>query len=84
MEGRRKYAIDRQANLIELLQKNGYCSVTELSSKLAVSPMTIRRDLHALAEQQIIQVTHGGARLSYHKQSEPNFHVRSHVHQAEK
>src|SRR5205823_4146772 len=54
------------------------------SSKLAVSPMTIRRDLHALAEQQIIQVTHGGARLSYQKQTEPNFHVRSHVHQAEK
>jgi DeoR/GlpR family transcriptional regulator of sugar metabolism len=84
MEGRRKYAIDRRAYLIELLKKNGYCSVAELSSKLAVSPMTIRRDLHTLAEQQIIQVTHGGARLPYQKQSEPNFHVRSHLHQTQK
>lgn len=84
MEARRKYAVDRQAHLIELLKQNGYCSVAELSNKLGVSPMTIRRDLHALAEQQIIQVTHGGARLSYQKQSEPNFQVRSHLHQAEK
>jgi DeoR/GlpR family transcriptional regulator of sugar metabolism len=84
MEDRRQYAIDRQARLIELLKKHGYCSVAELSSKLAVSPMTIRRDLHVLTEQQITQMTHGGARLAYHKQTEPNFHTRSDLHRTRK
>lgn len=75
-ESRRPYAVDRHAHLIEILKKHGYCSVSEMSQILSVSAMTIRRDLHTLADQQIVQLTHGGARLSLHRQAEPNFAVR--------
>lgn len=83
-EGHRRYATERHARLIELLGKYGYCAVAELSATLCVSTMTIRRDLHFLASQQIVQVSHGGARLSQQRQSEPDLTVREREHQREK
>jgi len=76
-EGRKYDATERQARLVALLKEHGYCSVSELSQKLEVSTMTIRRDLHQLAEKQIVQVTHGGARLSQIRRVEPDFNIRA-------
>jgi DeoR/GlpR family transcriptional regulator of sugar metabolism len=53
----------RQARIRELVARNGECSVEELAQKLGVSGMTIRRDLHALAENGLVIRTHGGATL---------------------
>ena len=50
----------RQAILTQLVE-NGRVSVTELSERLGVSEVTIRTDLQALAEQQLVIRTHGGA-----------------------
>ncbi|MBA2396766.1 MAG: DeoR/GlpR transcriptional regulator [Ktedonobacteraceae bacterium] len=77
-------ANDRHAQLIGLLKEGGYCSVVEMSQLLNVSAMTIRRDLHALEEKQIVEVIYGGARLITSKRIEANFDIRTHEHLAEK
>src|SRR2546427_11425240 len=78
MDKRRQSATERHAQLIALLKAQGYCSVSEMSSMLNVTPMTIRRDLHVLSEKHIVQVTHGGARCCASKQAEPVFSGRTH------
>ncbi|WP_438816412.1 DeoR/GlpR family DNA-binding transcription regulator [Taklimakanibacter lacteus] len=51
----------RQAHIVEQLRKSGFVSVAEVAAALAVSEMTIRRDLIDLeAEGRLIR-THGGA-----------------------
>ena len=84
MKKSRQNASDRHAQLIGLLKKRGYCSVVEMSQLLNVSPMTIRRDLHMLHENQIVEVTYGGARFIASKRIEPDFDIRTHEHLAEK
>src|SRR5437868_10573223 len=84
MKKSRQNASDRHAQLIGLLKKRGYCSVGEMSQLLNVSPMTIRRDLHMLYEQQIVEVTHGGASLIASNRIEPDFAIRTHEHLLEK
>ena len=84
MDKRRHNATERHAQLIALLKVQGYCSVSEMSSMLNVTPMTIRRDLRILSEKHIVQVTHGGARFCASQQDEPDFSVRTHEHLAEK
>jgi DeoR family fructose operon transcriptional repressor len=84
MEKRRQNAIERHTQLTMLLKEQGYCSVSEMSQILDVSPMTIRRDLRQLSEKQIIQMTHGGALLSASKQIEPGFDTRTGEHLSEK
>src|SRR5437870_792176 len=77
-------ANDRHTQLIELLKGRGYCSVVEMSHLLNVSAMTIRRDLRMLQENQIVEVTYGGARLIASKRSEADFEVRTHEDLEEK
>jgi DeoR/GlpR family transcriptional regulator of sugar metabolism len=55
-----------------------------MSQILDVSPMTIRRDLRLLSEQQVIQMTHGGALLSASQQIESSFDTRTGEHLSEK
>ena len=84
MDKRRQNSTERHTQLSALLKAQGYCSVSEMSSLLNVTPMTIRRDLRILSEKHIVQVTHGGARFCASKQDEPDFSVRTHEHLAEK
>ena len=51
----------RHQQIVELLQARGHCGVDVLARELAVSEMTIRRDLQALAEEGRVARTHGGA-----------------------
>lgn len=84
MKKKHQNATERHAQLVLLLKDHGYCSVAEMSQMLDVSAMTIRRDLHILHEQQIIDVTYGGARFIAPKQTEPHFDIRTHEHLAAK
>ena len=84
MDKRRQNSTERHTQLIALLKAQGYCSVSEMSSMLNVTPMTIRRDLRILSEKHIVQVTHGGARFCSSQEDEPDFSVRTHEHLAEK
>lgn len=47
--------------LLELLAAEKHLSVERAAAVLVVSPATIRRDFDALAEQQLLTRTHGGA-----------------------
>lgn len=51
----------RLANILELVVEKGSIRVEDAASALDVSEATIRRDFDALAKQQLLTRTHGGA-----------------------
>ena len=52
---------ERHKNILEILQLQGSISVTDLSERLNVSEVTIRKDLTALETQNKLYRTHGKA-----------------------
>jgi DeoR family transcriptional regulator, aga operon transcriptional repressor len=52
---------ERLGLILERLARDGTVSVAELTAELKASPASIRRDLRALEEQQLLKRTHGGA-----------------------
>ena len=56
----------RRLQIANYVKQKREASVQELSEYFAVSPLTIRRDLIALEEQQILLRYHGGARALEH------------------
>ena len=58
------YPAERQQQILAHLNQSGRCSVSELSQMFAVSEVTVRVDLQALANQSLIIRTHGGAVLA--------------------
>lgn len=51
----------RHARILHLVDSNGFILVSDVAERLAVSEMTIRRDLWALEDKGLIVRTHGGA-----------------------
>lgn len=62
---------ERRQTILEQLRARSMLSVAELSERLAVSPMTIRRDLQALEAQGALLRVRGGA-ASLHAANEPS------------
>ena len=54
-------AAKRQSRIVELIQKQGSVEVEILAKELSVSPMTIRRDLVKLQDENRVERCHGGA-----------------------
>jgi DeoR family fructose operon transcriptional repressor len=54
-------AVDRLERIEQRVRTAGRVKIAELAAELAVSAMTIRRDLDALAEQGLVQRIRGGA-----------------------
>ena len=52
---------ERRQVILERLRSDGKVVAAELSSSLAVSPDTVRRDLRELAEAGLLRRVHGGA-----------------------
>lgn len=52
---------ERLARLVEFVVENGSVHVDQVVAELQISPATARRDLDALADQQLITRTRGGA-----------------------
>jgi DeoR family transcriptional regulator of aga operon len=52
---------ERLGRILELLARDGTVTVPALAGELGVSEATIRRDLHALGEQRLLERSHGGA-----------------------
>ncbi len=52
---------ERRQNILARIEQQRRVSVAELSRQLGVSEVTIRTDLQALADEQLIVRTHGGA-----------------------
>ncbi len=57
-------AAGRQAWILSTLRVVGFLSVADLARQLAVSQMTIRRDLHSLQATGRVRLVHGGASLA--------------------
>ncbi|MEV8566303.1 DeoR/GlpR family DNA-binding transcription regulator [Streptomyces sp. NPDC051322] len=77
-ENQNLLAEQRRALIIDEVRRRGGVRVNELTRKLKVSDMTVRRDLDALARQGVIEKVHGGAvpvvEASTH---EPGFEAKS-------
>lgn len=70
---------ERRRTILEKLNVLGRVSVKDLSNLLNVSAVTIRQDLRALEEEQLLERTHGGAVLPLPKTTdtpELSFDVR--------
>jgi DeoR family transcriptional regulator of aga operon len=50
----------RRASILEMIDTQGYCTITELSEAFGVSEMTVRRDIAKLAEERGLRSVHGG------------------------
>jgi DeoR/GlpR family transcriptional regulator of sugar metabolism len=68
----------RQSLILEDIRRAGSARVSDLTQRLGVSDMTIRRDLEALARAGLIEKVHGGAVLPGAPSShEPGFEAKS-------
>lgn len=52
---------ERRRTIVDVVNEQGGSSVGELSERLDVSKATVRRDLRSLAEDGLVERTHGGA-----------------------
>ncbi|ARF71113.1 DeoR/GlpR family DNA-binding transcription regulator [Kitasatospora albolonga] len=84
-ENQNLLAEQRRALILDEVRKRGGVRVNELTRRLNVSDMTIRRDLDALARQGVVEKVHGGAvpvvEASTH---EPGFEAKSALEQGAK
>ena len=53
--------LERQEKIAQLLGERGRLTVAEISEAFEISEATVRRDLSALAERNMIRRVHGGA-----------------------
>jgi DeoR family fructose operon transcriptional repressor len=74
----------RQHAIIALLRQHGEVSVTDLTGRFEVTPMTVRRDLDLLAEQGYLTRTHGGGLFSQQAKIEFAFREKQEMNPAEK
>ena len=54
----------RREDILALAYQDGHVSVKQLSDHLNVSQATIRRDLHGLASEGLLELIHGGASVA--------------------
>jgi DeoR/GlpR family transcriptional regulator of sugar metabolism len=84
-EGSRMLARHRQSLILEDIRRAGSVRVSDLTQRLGVSDMTIRRDLEALARTGLVEKVHGGAVLPGAPSShEPGFEAKSSLEQPAK
>jgi DeoR/GlpR family transcriptional regulator of sugar metabolism len=68
----------RQQLILQDLKDNGTVKIDELSKKLGVSPITIRRDLQLFEQNGIVEKFYGGAKLiSKELDNDPSFNDSS-------
>ncbi|WP_055489446.1 DeoR/GlpR family DNA-binding transcription regulator [Streptomyces sp. TP-A0356] len=77
-ENQNLLAEQRRALILDEVRRRGGVRVNELTRKLGVSDMTVRRDLDALARQGVLEKVHGGAvPLVEASTHEPGFEAKS-------
>ena len=77
-------AEERQNEILSLLKSRGRVAVSQLSAQLDVSEVTIRRDLHQMAELNLLHRVHGGAIPAQTVEPELPFLQRTSLYAAEK
>ncbi|MBC7274074.1 MAG: DeoR/GlpR transcriptional regulator [Streptomyces sp.] len=77
-ENQNLLAEQRRALILDEVRRRGGVRVNELTRKLGVSDMTVRRDLDALARQGVLEKVHGGAvPVAEASTHEPGFEAKS-------
>ncbi|WP_182298826.1 DeoR/GlpR family DNA-binding transcription regulator [Cohnella cholangitidis] len=80
----------RHESILEILKDNSDISIAEMSAQLQVSEMTVRRDLEALENENLLVRVRGGAKLIEEQPESDNsflnrrFYNQAAVHQQEK
>ena len=69
-------SLERQEEILEILNKNNSATVEELAQELFVSGATIRRDLRSMEKQGLIKRSHGGAMPFKSSAEESAFAIR--------
>ena len=85
--GRRVLARRRRELIAARVQRHGSVRVSDLTTELGVSDLTIRRDLETLTQQGLLTKVHGGATVASEIAAttlEPGFLVKSSEQTAEK
>ena len=75
---------ERREQIIALLAQKGRVSVADLSEQFGVSQATIRADLDALAAENLLSRTHGGALALDQNRLELSFDFRRRLHAPQK
>ena len=70
-------AQERQQLILQQLNERGQIAISDLSARLSVSEMTIRRDLAQLEADGVLRRTHGGAVRTHSSGFEPPFAMRA-------
>ena len=84
-EGSRMLARHRQSLILAEIRRAGSVRVSDLTQRMGVSDMTIRRDLEVLARTGLLEKVHGGAVLPGAPSShEPGFDAKSSLEQPAK
>lgn len=75
----------RQSLILQAVRSDGSARVSDLTQRLGVSDMTIRRDLEVLARDGLVEKVHGGAVLpGTHASHEPGFEAKLVLERPEK
>jgi DeoR family transcriptional regulator of aga operon/DeoR family fructose operon transcriptional repressor len=69
----------RRSTIIDLLERQRAVSVDELSSRFAVSEVTIRKDLKQLEQRGLLERVHGGAVFAPRVLYNPSFKEKEHL-----
>ena len=77
-------AAERRQYILNELYKNKAVASNELAEELGVTTMTIRRDLHLLESQGLLEKSHGGAVLAESLVKEATYRNRKLAHVEEK
>lgn len=62
-EGRGPLQVERRAQLLDELQRQGTVRVSDLTERLGVAAVTIRRDIAQMAAEGLVRRVHGGVTL---------------------
>ena len=77
-------AAERRDAILRALQSGGAVRVADLADELAVSEMTVRRDLDTLDAQDLLRKVHGGAVPRHNRGEEPRSAEKAGQQRAEK
>lgn len=77
-------AIGRRQQILEIVERRQSVTVADLCETLAVSEVTIRRDLRHLSDEQLIRRVHGGAVAGRGRNYEPPNIIRVATNETQK
>ena len=76
--------MQRQSQVMEILQEKGRISIPEMCQQFGISDMTARRDLNEMDRLGLLRRIHGGAVVNLGRSYEPPYQMRSTKNQSAK